>query len=252
MNSAAAEDYRIPVVTTDQMREVDRLMIEKYGIQLVQMMENAGRNLAELVRRLLENSVLGKCVAVAVGKGNNGGGGMVAAHHLCNWGARVTVLLPPEASHGVSEAQRRIIEKLPIKMESGEEPLQFFSRWEGHMIIDSLIGYSLSGKPRGWIAEMIKVINASNIPIVALDVPSGLDATTGKIYHPCIQASATLTLALPKTGLMQPQARSVVGSLYLADIGVPDVLYKEIGIKVEPLFVHDTIVKLRDERELSS
>jgi NAD(P)H-hydrate epimerase len=82
--------------------------------------------------------------------------------------------------------------------------------------------------------------------VVALDIPSGLEATTGEIYKPCIQASTTMTLALPKKGLLKQKARSVVGSLYLADIGVPNVLYKELGIEVEPMFIQDTIIKLHD------
>jgi len=107
-----------------------------------------------------------------------------------------------------------------------------------------VIGYSLAGNPRGWTAKMIDRINSLSIPILALDVPSGLDATTGEIYNPCVQATATMTLALPKTGLVKPDVKQVVGSLYLADISVPDVLYKEMGIDVTPLFLNDTLIRL--------
>ena len=97
---------------------------------------------------------------------------------------------------------------------------------------------------------MIEAINvrayAAEVPIVALDVPTGLDATIGEIYDPCIQASATMTLALPKTGLVKVETRKVVGTLYLADIGIPDVLYRDIGIEIEPFFIHDTIIRLTD------
>jgi len=102
-------DLRIPVVNTAEMREVDRLMIEKYGIQLLQMMENAGRNLAELARRFLDGSVSGKQIIVVAGKGNNGGGVLVAARHLYNWGAQITVLLQTEELSGIPELQWNIL-----------------------------------------------------------------------------------------------------------------------------------------------
>jgi len=116
------------------------------------------------------------------------------------------------------------------------------------MILDALIGYGLSGKPYGWTSEMIEAINAHavEVPVVAFGVPSGLDATIEKIYDPYIQASATMTLALPKTGLVKVETRKVVGTLYLADIGIPDVLYREMGIEIEPIFIYDTTVRLTD------
>ncbi|MFQ6123015.1 MAG: NAD(P)H-hydrate epimerase [Candidatus Heimdallarchaeota archaeon] len=234
------------MITTEQMQKVDRLTVEVYGTQIIQMMENAGRNLAELIRRLTENSVIGKHVVIAVGKGNNGGGGLVTARHLYNWGANVTILLPNEPLHGIPEAQRRIIGKLPLVRKTGESAYRYLSYFKGQMIIDALIGYGLSGRPHRWIFEMIKAINATNVPVIALDMPSGLDATTGEIYKPCIQASATMTLALPKKGLLEQKARNIVGSLYLADIGVPNVLYKELSIDVESVFIHDTIIKVHN------
>jgi len=122
--------------------------------------------------------------------------------------------------------------------------LKSLSNNKGDLILDAVIGYSLAGNPRGWTAKMIDRINSLSIPILALDVPSGLDATTGEIYNPCVQATATMTLALPKTGLVKPDVKQVVGSLYLADISVPDVLYKEMGIDVTPLFLNDTLIRL--------
>lgn len=99
-------DSRIPVITTEQMQEVPRLVVEKYGNTIIQTMENAGRNLAELVRRLLGNSVLGKRVIVAFEKGNNGGGGIVVTRHLHNWRAEVAAPLSNEQLLNTSETQR--------------------------------------------------------------------------------------------------------------------------------------------------
>jgi NAD(P)H-hydrate epimerase len=239
-------DLRIPVVNTAEMREVDRLMIEKYGIQLLQMMENAGRNLAELARRFLGGSVYGARVIITAGKGNNGGGGLVAARHLYDWGAKITVLLRTKELSGVPELQWRILENFPLEKKIAEDALKYLSNNQGDLIIDAMIGYSLAGNPRGWTATMIEKINSLSIPIIALDVPSGLDATTGEIYNPCVRALATMTLALPKTGLVKPEVKKVVGSLYLADIGVPDFLYKEMEIAITPLFLNDSIIKLNN------
>ncbi|MBI3988905.1 MAG: NAD(P)H-hydrate epimerase [candidate division NC10 bacterium] len=225
---------------------MDRLMVEKYGIQLLQMMENAGRNLAELSRGLLGNSVLDKHVIVAAGKGNNGGGGMVAARHLYNWGARVTIVLESEGLSGVPTLQWKVLKALPVEKQTGEEALQSLSGSKADLVIDALIGYGLSGKPRGLTARMIEKINTLSVPVVSLDVPSGLDATTGEIHDPCIRATATMTLALPKTGLVKPEARNVVGALYLADISVPDVVYREMGLRISPIFIHDTLIRIEE------
>ncbi len=237
---------KIPAVTADQMREVDRLMVEKYGIQMVQMMENAGANLARLVRQMLKSAVLGKRVIVAAGKGGNGGGGLVAARHLSNWGARATVLVESgKVPAGVSGLQFRALRHLPVETRTGDDALRWASHARADIVVDALIGYSLSGNPRGWASRMIRALNKRALPVVALDLPSGMDATTGALREPCIRATATLTLALPKTGLLRPGARGVVGSLYLADIGVPPALYRKMGLSVPSLFSRDTLIPLQ-------
>lgn len=242
----SVRNVRIPLITTQQMREVDYLMTEKYGIRLLQMMENAGRNLAELARKLLGNSVQDRRVIVAVGQGNNGGGGMVAARHLYNWGARVVVAVESELLAGAPALQWKILKALPIEKRIGGADLRVLVDGEADLIIDALIGYGLSENPRGFTASLIRIINTLPLPVVSLDVPSGLDATTGVIYEPCIRATATMTLALPKTGLVQPEVRHVVGDLYLADIGVPDVVYRDIGVEVGAIFTHETLIRLED------
>lgn len=251
MHQILLKNLRIPVITTDQMKQIDRIAIEKYSIQLIQMMENAGRSLAKLTKKFLGNSMKDKHLMIAVGKGNNGGGGLVAARHLYNWGAKVTILLPQEPLSGVPEIQRNIIQNLPIQRKIGEEALQEISSTKKQMILDSMIGYGLISNPKGWVASMINKINALNTTILSLDVPSGLDASTGKIHNPCIKASATLTLALPKIGLLKKQAKEVVGSLYLCDIGIPPILYKEIGLQVDPIFIEDNIIKLEKFQEIT-
>ncbi len=232
---------KFPALSTRQMREVDRLMVKEFGIQLIQMMENAGRNLAELARRFSSGTVHGKTIIVLCGAGNNGGGGMVAARHLHDWGALVQVVLIGDASRlkKVPARQWKIVEilglsRIVLDLDSAD------------LILDALLGYGAQGDPRPPLAGWIQRANASGVPILSLDSPSGLDTTTGKPGQPCIRAEATMTLALPKTGLLAPQARPFVGELYLADIGIPPELFAapSLNIEVDSLFAEDSIFRI--------
>ncbi len=239
-----AED--IPFITTDQMREVDRIMVEEYGISLVQMMENAGGNLASLARsRFLDGNPAGHRVLVLAGRGGNGGGGLVCARRLHTWGARVHVWLATQASQlaEVPRHQLAILERMHLPVQEAGAQVELPP---ADLIIDALIGYSLRGAPGGTAAELIRAANGHDAPILALDVPSGLNATTGAAGDPAIHATATMTLALPKEGLRAAAAREQVGELYLADIGVPPEVYASpaIGVSVGPIFATDGIVRL--------
>ncbi len=136
----------MPVVTREQMREVDRLMIEEFGIQLLQMMENAGLNLAELARSHLDGEPAGRRVVVLAGQGNNGGGGLTASRRLNAWGARVEVVLSVEPSElrDVPALQLRILQQMgvPARCFAGALPPH-------DILIDAVIGYSLEESPRG-------------------------------------------------------------------------------------------------------
>lgn len=234
----------IPSLTAAQMIEVDRAMIEDYHIELIQMMENAGRAFAELSRRWLGGTVEGRSVFVLCGSGNNGGGGMTAARHLHNWGAQVVVALTKSADdlRGVPAHQLDILHrmKIPILEPASPLPLTF------DLILDAIIGYSLSGSPRGAAAELIRWANAQVVPILALDTPSGLDVTSGLAYEPAIRATSTLTLALPKQGLLTSQAKPFVGELYLADIGVPPELYAKMGIVATSIFAESDLIRVTE------
>lgn len=232
----------IPTVTTRQMQEVDRLMVEEYRITLIQMMENAGRNLAELAIRLGESDLREREIIVLCGAGNNGGGGMAAARHLHNRGARVSVIMVADEQwlKEIPAHQWNILKKMNLVGPDGKShPIE-----KPALIIDAMIGYGLQGDPRSHVANWIEWANGTGAPILALDTPSGLDTNSGTPGEPCIRATATLTLALPKTGLVVPQAGPYVGELYLADISVPPELYRRIGIETAPLFWPDTIIRL--------
>jgi len=224
-----ADGQPVPAVTAAQMREVDRAMTEDFSIELVQMMENAGRNLADLAWTRYRPGT----VVVLAGPGGNGGGGLAAARHLLNRGADVTVVLSKGELAPVPAHQLAIARRMGIPVPP-EPPA-------ADLVIDALLGYSLRGDPAGRAADLITWAGGQRSPVLALDTPSGLDVTTGHQGNPCIRADATLTLALPKTGLAAPD---VTGRLFLADISVPALLYQRMGITVPRMFSDGPVAEL--------
>lgn len=244
--SSESGDQKIPFLTTDQMREVDRAMIEDYEILLIQMMENAGRNLAQLSRRrFLNGNPLGRSVIVLAGPGGNGGGGLVCARRLHNWGAKVEVLVTSQPAQftPIPHHQLDILKKMDISIGVASEPVDLPP---ADLIIDAIIGYSLHGAPTGLAAALIHAANAHGAPILALDVPSGVDTTSGSAFEPAIHATATLTLALPKEGMRVEAAKARVGELYLGDISVPKELYASPALNIDlgSIFAEDDIIRL--------
>lgn len=239
--------HDVPYVTTEQMIEVDRAMMEDFRIDLIQMMENAGRNLAHLARtRFFAGDPRDKKVVVLAGTGGNGGGAMVCARRLHNWGAQVQVLVtkPDEEISLTSAHQLRILRRMKVLV---AQPGAVTLAGKPELIIDGVIGYSLEGSPRGAAAGLIRWANAQNAPILALDAPSGVDTTSGSVFEPAIKAAATMTLALPKEGLRAPGVEAHVGELYLADISVPPSLYAQpdLALQVDYLFAENDIIRLR-------
>lgn len=237
----------LPYLTVQQMVEVDRSMVEDFRIDLVRMMENAGRALAHLARaRFLGGDPRGGKVVILAGTGGNGGGALVCARRMHAWGADTVVVLtrPPGEFTPVPAQQLEILRRMTVPVAEGP-PLS--EALLPDLIVDGVIGYSLKGSPRGAAAELIRWANAQDAPVLALDIPSGIDAATGNGFDPAIRASATLTLALPKEGLRAPGAERYVGELYLADIGVPPSLYggPSLGLSVGPIFAESDILCLR-------
>jgi NAD(P)H-hydrate epimerase len=222
------------------MREVDRIAIEQTGPNLLQMMANAGRNLAEMALERLGTDWQKARVVVLAGSGGNEGGGITAARHLANRGVRVELCLAiPDNLSQVAAWQRRVFQSTSGK----EVGFRDLDPAPPHLILDPLIGYGLRSAPQGIFAELIRWANGTRAPIISLDVPSGLDSTTGATPGEFIRPSWTMTLALPKSGL----ARGDVGDLILADIGIPDETYRRLGVSyVSPfgarfrvaLFIH--------------
>jgi NAD(P)H-hydrate epimerase len=217
----------VPAVDTDQMREIDRVATEELGPNLFQMMENAGRNLALTVIDRLGADWRDRPVTVLSGTGGNGGGGICAARHLANRGVDVTVVISdPNRLGQVPAHQLAVFGATDGRVEGSRSMTDL----EPALIVDALIGYGLGGPPRGVVAEMIEWAIDSGVPIVSLDVPSGIDSTTGHTPGVHVAADVTLTLALPKTGL----DTATSGELWLADIGIPIGVYRRVGIDVPP------------------
>ena len=237
----------VPYLSADQMREVDRLAIDEFGITPFQMMENAGRALARVAREhLLGGRPEGKRVLVLVGPGGNGGGGLVCARNLHNWGADVRVVASAPAE-GLGEVPRRQLAMLEAMGVTATVAASAVELPDADLVVDALIGYSLRGAPQGAAGALVRESNRHPAPTLSLDVPTGVDATTGAVAGSAVRAAVKMTLALPKEGLRASEARGHVGELYLADIGIPRELYARpsLGVEVGPIFALSDILRLR-------
>jgi hydroxyethylthiazole kinase-like uncharacterized protein yjeF len=210
-------------LTAEEMSEVDKAAIGGLGMSVESLMENAGTKTAELARMLLGGDVSGKRVAVLVGRGNNGGDGLVAARHLHNWGGDVLVVIGEgrEALRDVPARQLATVEGMGVRTSTPDAELR------ADLIVDALLGYGAKGDPREPLARLIRRANGTGVHILAVDVPSGLDATTGEPGDPCIEGRTTVTFGLPKMGFLNPRARQFVGGLYVADISLPRAVYEK-------------------------
>jgi NAD(P)H-hydrate epimerase len=230
----------MPAVTGPQMAAVDRAMVDVLGLDIRQIMETAGRQVAVFARRMLAADPRDKSVAVLCGTGGNGGDGMVAARYLHGWGADVRVVLarePDPDRHAAATHQLAVLRAIGVPVDESID----ISGCD--LIVDGLLGFSTTSPPTGTTAELIRNANAADIPILSIDVPSGLQASTGEPFDPTIRATVTLTLGLPKTGLLADAARSVVGDLWVADIGIPIAAYAATGITVGPLFAREEFLR---------
>ena len=227
----------MPVVTAEAMRDLDRLAVEKYKIPVLDLMENAGRAVALETRKAVESfgrPIAGARLVVCCGRGANGGDGLVAARHLAEFGAEVTVFLCPpkkDASgapgaypapvlKNLERARAAGIEVMPAGPESGlRAKLE-----QAVAALDALLGTGSSGAPAGAIHHMITELNLSKKPLFAVDIPSGLQPDTGAHSGAVVRATATFTLGLAKKGLLMPQAKPIVGIVKVLDIGYPKEL----------------------------
>jgi hydroxyethylthiazole kinase-like uncharacterized protein yjeF len=219
----------VPSLTSAQAREVDRLVAERFATPVSWLMEAAGWQVARHCR--------GRTYVVA-GRGNNGGDGLAAARHLHRWGRLAGVACLDEAAlSGPAADEARALRALGVEIGDRLDP----AMGGAQVVIDALLGTGLSRPAEGRVAEWIGMINQSGRRVVSVDVPSGLDADSGTAGGACVRAALTVTLGLPKPGLLHGQGPALAGEVWVADIGVPFEAYAAIGIDLPPhLFsMHD-------------
>ena len=224
--------------TAAQMAEADRIASEDLGIALELLMENASRQIAAAARAFL-GDVAGKRIVALVGGGNNGGDALGALRHLAGWGANVGVVLsrPAERLRPLARRQHDILERLGLLCDK-------VAIEDADLLLDGLLGYSVTRPPRDAVAEAIRAANASRLPILAVDLPSGLDPDTGEPLGVTIRAALTVTLALPKRGLIETRSGALVGDLLLADIGIPPQAFDRLAIETRGLFESGDLVRI--------
>jgi hydroxyethylthiazole kinase-like uncharacterized protein yjeF len=216
------DDY----ATRDEARAFDRYCTESLGVAGAVLMENAGRQIADEARLMLLLTVTPKVVIVA-GRGNNGGDGYVAARHLALHGiATETVVLAPRGDiRGDADANLRIIEAMGLAITVLDGPLDQALAYlrprlaSTDLVIDGLLGTGTRGEIRDPYAAVITAINEAARPVLAIDIPSGMDADTGRPLGPTIRAAKTVTMAAMKAGFREAEAYT--GEVVVADIGVP-------------------------------
>jgi hydroxyethylthiazole kinase-like uncharacterized protein yjeF len=214
-------------LTCQQIRELDVLAIEHVGIPGLVLMENAGRGVAQFIHSTLVDPAACR-VLILCGPGNNGGDGFVVARHLHNAGVHIAVALaaPPEKSTGDAGTNLAILQRMDVALiraceGPGLDALRRAAR-DADVIVDALLGTGSTGVPRKTVATLIEFANsAPRARRIAIDIPSGLDADSGKVYEPCFRAAATVTMVAPKVGFATPAAAQVVGRVVVVDIGVP-------------------------------
>ncbi len=199
--------------------------MEQYGVPGVVLMENAGAGASRwILARAAREGWTRPSAGIACGGGNNGGDGYVVARHLANagWDVRIASTVPLEDLRGDAAVMARIVHAMGIRCDGlGEGPT---------LLVDALLGTGFQGALRPELAAAIAALNAAHARlVVALDLPSGLDADTGARSDPCVRADATLTFAARKPGLLVPAARPFVGELVCVDIGAPRALLAELA-----------------------
>jgi len=204
--------------TVAEMQELDRKAIEEIGIPSIVLMENAGRNTAEAALAMLSHSQK-KRVAIFCGTGNNGGDGFVAARHLLREKIPPCVYIVGEKSRIKHDAMvnLHILEKIGLPVSEVFEPIDIHA----DLIIDAVFGIGFKGKLKDPIKSIIMDLNKKSIPILSLDVPSGLDADTGEVSDVAIKATKTVTMQYPKKGFYVNQGPGHVGEVVAVDIGIP-------------------------------
>jgi len=222
--------------TREQIREIDRRAIQEFGVKGLILMENAGRACAQEAEGMLGGAE-GKEVAILCGPGNNGGDGFVVARHLANRAAAVRIHLLGSVdkvlhSAGDAAVNLEIALNMDIPLAEISDPgavEQAAGKWEAaDLIVDAMLGTGLRGQVRQPFLSAICVLNGLGCPVLAVDIPSGLDCDTGNPLGAAVRADRTVTFVLNKKGFLQPEAVQYTGRVVVADISVPRRLIEQL------------------------
>ncbi len=228
------------LATAAEMRALDRRAIDDYGLPGVVLMENAGRAAFAAIRRW-RGRLAGQSALVLVGPGNNGGDGLVIARYLSQAGCRVEIVLlaRPADLRGETASNWLIVKRLALPVRELTDEGQVDEALAGLMrvdfVVDALLGTGLTRPVSGRFKAVIERLNQAGRPVVAVDMPSGLDSDSGRVLGGCLRAELTVTFALAKRGQVVTPGRGYVGRLEVVDIGIPEAAVRESGVKAELL-----------------
>ena len=213
-------------ITREQMLEMDRMTIEEMGLPGIVLMENAGRGAAEIAMDMLEHKKA-RSTMVMCGSGNNGGDGYVVARYLLAWGhkVRICALTPLDEVHGDAHIHLDVL----LAMQADVRPVVDMTELAAaarrfshtHIVVDAILGTGLQGEAHGIAAAAIEVMNAGDVPVLSVDIPSGLDANTGKPLGMAVRATRTATCHAPKVGFRNRSSAKYTGKVSVVDIGIP-------------------------------
>lgn len=215
---------RQKVVTVKQIQALDKIAIEKYGVPSLVLMENAGRSVAgEVIKRIKKPDAARVCVIC--GLGNNAGDGFVVARHLINAGIRTKVFLVGRGSRLKQDAavHYRILKKLKYPVQEAWLKPAALEREisRADVVVDAIFGVGLNREVLKPFSGVIEAINEKAGKVISVDIPSGLDGTTGRVYGVCVNADVTVTFTFAKQGFFKGQGPRHVGKVVVADIGIP-------------------------------
>lgn len=220
-------------LTRSQVREIDRLSTERYHVPGIVLMENAARGAAGVACEMLGPG-RGKSVLAVCGGGNNGGDGLAVARHLHNRGHRVSLALTidPAKYKGDALVNWQIVSamNLPFRPATPDE----LTAAKPDLLLDAIFGTGLTDAPRDPFPALVDAIARSKIPVLAIDLPSGLDCDTGRPPGACVRAARTVTFVAEKAGFAAPDARPFLGTVTVASIGCPAELIAEVaGVTID-------------------
>src|SRR6478609_4182933 len=221
------------VLNTQQMREADRRTIEDIGLPSIVLMENAGRQTVAAMEAAFEE-LASSHVGVLCGRGNNGGDGFVVARTLAQRGIEATVFLLGSVSdvRGDARTNLEILGRVGVTVveitDAQEWELHFSEISECDLIVDAIVGTGFHGPLTGLLESVVADVNGLGVPVVAIDLPTGVSADSHELEGEAIEASMTVTLAAPKVPLILPPADAYGGDLVIADIGIPGAVIDEL------------------------